>query len=101
MLEKNFNLDLRNNYNCCNLLKVFIRNIKSKSYKLAYLVSVHNVRVQGNTLRCTECYRSKPVEVSLSECRRVALTMPCKEEEDKVSPDRAFCWSLCLKTFWH
>ena len=26
------------------------------------------------------------------------LTMPCKEEEDKVSPDRAFCWFLCLKT---
>ncbi len=36
MIEKCFNLELRNNYKCCNLLKVFQRNIQSKSYKLAY-----------------------------------------------------------------
>ena len=36
MMEKNFNLNIRENYRCCNLLKVFQRYVPSKSYKLAH-----------------------------------------------------------------
>jgi len=43
MLEKNFNIDIRNNYKCCNILKLFKRNLKLKSYKLAYIEKIYGL----------------------------------------------------------
>ena len=43
MLEKNFEIDIRNNYRCVNLLRVFRKYCDFNSYKLADLEYVYDI----------------------------------------------------------